>query len=325
MIGLGPLRRPWRFLSKPWDLINLARPGASPRTDTPVHPIPAPPTGAHIGHMPARSNNAINPRFAVWLLILAGLTGSGVLILNVTGVNQDHDFSPAIVLIAYSSSLAAVIATATCRGDFSVGSLLRQTLKWRVNPTWYLLALTGPAVLVVASNGMYQLAGGDPQWSAFLDVGAITSGLGALIAGSLGEEIGWRGFAQPLLQRRHRALGAAIVVGVIWSTWHLWPLIAPGGSDHLGAANFVQTFVRLIATSIIYAWIYNSTNGSVLLVMLAHAGHNIAIDLMPPANDTVGLVIAFVYLAAAVVVVWHVGPALRRPISASPNALVTAQ
>jgi len=249
----------------------------------------------------------------VWLLILAGLTGSGVLILNMTGVDQDRDFSPAIVLIAYSASLAALITTAVCRGDFTVGSLLRQTLKWRVDPRWYVLALTGPAVLVLASNGIYRLAGGDPQWSAFLDVGVITSGLGALIAGSLGEEIGWRGFAQPLLQRRYGALRAAAIVGVIWSAWHLWPLIAPGGSDLFGEANIAQTFVRLIATSIIYAWIYNRTNGSVLLVMLAHAGHNIAIDLMPPANDTVGLMVAFAYLTVAVVVVRCAGPELGGP------------
>ena len=89
--------------------------------------------------------------------------------------------------------------------------------------------------------------------------------------------------------------------------------VAPHRTGRLGSprsSQLAQTFVRLIATSIIYAWIYNSTNGSVLLVMLAHAGHNIAIDLMPPANDTVGLMVAFGYLTAAVVVVRCVGPEL---------------
>lgn len=33
-----------------------------------------------------------------------------------------------------------------------------------------------------------------------------------------GEEIGWRGFTQPTLGRRHSALHAALVVSVIWAT-----------------------------------------------------------------------------------------------------------
>jgi membrane protease YdiL (CAAX protease family) len=251
---------------------------------------------------------AIYPKFVVWTSILAGLTGLGVLALNLTGINQDRDFSPAIVLIAYSASLAALLATAVCRGEFTVASLLRQASKWRVHPRWYALALLGPTALVLAANAGYQLAGGAPRWSTFFDIGALGSGIGALIAGSLGEEIGWRGFAQPLLQRRYGALRAAIVVGVIWSTWHLWPIIAPGGSDHLGVANLAQTYVRLISTAIIYAWIYNSTGRSVLLVMLAHAGHNIAIDLMPPANDTVALIIAFAHLALAAIVARRTSP-----------------
>jgi membrane protease YdiL (CAAX protease family) len=277
---------------------------------TPVRPIPAPLGVAHIGAVTVDNDVPINPRFAVWTTTLGTLTALGVLILHLTGVNQDRDFSPAIVLIGYSASLAAIIATATCPGDFTVRSLLRQVLRWRVDVRWYLVAVLGPAVLVLVSNVVYQLAGGDPHWSTLLDVGAIGGGFGALVAGSLGEELGWRGFAQPLLQHRYSALRAAVIVGAIWATWHLWPLIAPGGSDHFEAANFVQSYVRLISTAVIYAWVYNRTGGSVLLVMLAHAGHNIAIDLMPPANDTVGLVIAFAHLAIAAVIIRVVGPDL---------------
>ena len=53
---------------------------------------------------------------------------SGVVILNLTEVNQDRDFSLAIVLIAYSSSIAAIVATAMVRGHSSVASLYSAAL-----------------------------------------------------------------------------------------------------------------------------------------------------------------------------------------------------
>ena len=38
---------------------------------------------------------------------------------------------------------------------------------------------------------------------------------------TFGEETGWRGFALPVLQRRHGALVAALLVTPIWALWHL--------------------------------------------------------------------------------------------------------
>jgi membrane protease YdiL (CAAX protease family) len=110
------------------------------------------------------------------------------------------------------------------------------------------------------------------------------------------------------LQQRFGALWAAIVIGILWSTWHLWPLLAPGGANLFLPSDVVQTYVRLIGTAVIYAWIYNSTGGSLLAVMVAHAGHNLGTSLIPdPSNDPSHLkpiIDAILYLVVAVVVVF---------------------
>ncbi|WP_256253107.1 CPBP family intramembrane glutamic endopeptidase [Paenibacillus sp. UNC496MF] len=45
--------------------------------------------------------------------------------------------------------------------------------------------------------------------------------LGSLLGGPFGEEPGWRGYALPKLQEKYRILGASLILGVLWTMWHL--------------------------------------------------------------------------------------------------------
>ncbi|HEV3136358.1 MAG TPA: type II CAAX endopeptidase family protein [Pirellulales bacterium] len=218
-----------------------------------------------------------------------------------------------ILLIAYAPTLAALFVTALTADAGGKNNLLWKLTNWRVAPAWYALVLLAPFVMVLAADGIYALAGGaSPRaWLVVPDTIATSAFWGPLVAGSLGEEPGWRGFALPRLQSRLGALPASILIGILWGTWHLWPAITPGGVAHLTAANLVQTYLRLISTSILYAWLFNSTNGSLVLMMVAHAGHNLAIDFVPMPEKgapVVALIVAFLYMAAALAVVLSTDP-----------------
>ena len=82
-----------------------------------------------------------------------------------------------------------------------------------------------------------------------------------------------------------------------------------GGISGLTLSDLAQTYICLISTAIIYAWIYNSTKGSLLLVMVAHAGHNIGTELIPAGDSqAVPVIVALLYLVVATVVVLTAGP-----------------
>jgi hypothetical protein len=61
---------------------------------------------------------------------------------------------------------------------------------------------------------------------------------------------------------------------------------------------------------------YNNTNGSLLIAMLAHLGHNLAASLVPAPADggRQHLIVALIYLVMAMaVIVWTESRTLRRP------------
>ncbi|WP_165422824.1 CPBP family intramembrane glutamic endopeptidase [Ktedonosporobacter rubrisoli] len=244
--------------------------------------------------------SAIGPCLLAWAGAFLGLSALGLLIFLLT---DGKDFSsPAIILIGFTPSLAALAIASLWFGVRGIRSLLRPIGKWKVGWQWYALVLLGPLVLMFLAHIISSPLGiAQPQ--PWVVIPALGSTLGPLIAGSLGEEIGWRGFAQPLLQKRYSMFWASIIIGILWSTWHLWPILAPNGPVHITPPDVVQTYVRLISTAVIYGWIYNKTGGSLLLVMLAHAGHNIADDILPPAAEGTALIMAFLYLVAAIAVV----------------------
>jgi membrane protease YdiL (CAAX protease family) len=127
---------------------------------------------------------------------------------------------------------------------------------------------------------------------------------------ALGEEIGWRGYALPRLQARGSALGASLILGPIWALWHL-PLWLAGTLGRT-ASLYAAFVVSVIALSVILTWVYNSTGGNLLLVVLLHATFNLPMTLAMQqlgSRATVPLLLYWgLLVVAAIVVVIVAGP-----------------
>ena len=217
-----------------------------------------------------------------------------------------------MTLSGFTPMLSAILVLATFPRAGGVRPYLRQIKTWRVPAFWYAIALLGPFVLLFLDEGANLLRGGTlpRQWVAFPS--PSNPGPGGLaffcvpIVLSFTEEFGWRGFALPRLQKRYGALSASIIVGVIWGTYHLW--IMPICPHCLSLTDVLVTqYLRLIATAVIYGWIYNSAKGTLFLACLAHAGHNIAVGLMPGVGGS-PVMVALSYGFVAIVVVFLTHP-----------------
>jgi membrane protease YdiL (CAAX protease family) len=240
--------------------------------------------------------------------------------VTLSGIGKLRPSSPLFVLcmagftvVGYTPTLSALLVTRFFPGGGGASSVLCQVKTWRVTIGWYAIALFGPAVLFLLDEAVSLLLGGVPpkKWivfpspSGFFPSSLFFSVMG-LLAGSIGEEFGWRGFAQPRLQKRYGALSASLIVGLVWGTFHLW--IIPICPHCLSLKDVIVTqYLRLIATAVIYAWIYNGTKGSLFLVMVAHAAHNFTVDLMPQVGGS-PVIVALSYVAVAILVVLMTDP-----------------
>jgi membrane protease YdiL (CAAX protease family) len=135
---------------------------------------------------------------------------------------------------------------------------------------------------------------------------------------NLGEEIGWRGYALPRLQRHINSLAAGVTLGVGWAAFH-W--VALGQNPSRPWCYIAVGSVSLIAMSVVMTWLFNRTGGSVVLMVVLHAMYDVVSIGVVPLAETRLPVLAFalsgtVLCLVAVVLLLADGPQLGRPARA---------
>ncbi|MBD3649481.1 MAG: CPBP family intramembrane metalloprotease [Pseudomonadales bacterium] len=166
----------------------------------------------------------------------------------------------------WGPAVAAFITIAWVDGEDGLINFWRRIIAWRTPRRWYVAALVGiPLIYIMAASIAWMLGGEAFSWpSSFGAWGmVILMALGRLIAGPM-EEIGWRGYALPLLQQQFSGLGAAVVLGFIWGVWHL-PLFLNGMGHSL-----VAFIAQIVAVSIIFTVLFNASRGCIPLMILCH-------------------------------------------------------
>jgi uncharacterized protein len=223
-------------------------------------------------------------------------------------------------LSALSASTAGIILAAIEGRKGGVRELLGRFLIWRVGIQWWAFALLSMIIPAVAALYLFQLFGGPlVDWSGLGPLYSVVPSIVILtIFAGMGEEFGWRGFALPRLQSRHSALVSGLIVGVLWSLWHL-PLYFVEGTNQYDwrmAGGFIPTFLGyslfVIAWSIQYTWVFNNTKGSVLLAAVMHGAGNAwlgYIDVFSRGHFGGILTFSVVSAIISLIVVLMAGPA----------------
>ncbi len=97
-----------------------------------------------------------------------------------------------------------------------------------------------------------------------------------LVFFGFGEEVGWRGFALPRLQKKLNALSASIVLALFWALWHLPLFFYRPGYNEMDLSGIAGWVFSLLTGSILLSWLFNSSRGSILICAVFHSTIDIA-------------------------------------------------
>ncbi|HDR6318034.1 TPA: CPBP family intramembrane metalloprotease [Bacillus thuringiensis] len=119
------------------------------------------------------------------------------------------------------------------------------------------------------------------------------------LAGPLGEELGWRGFAQIELQKKYSPLKASLIIGFWWGMWHL-PIWFTTGFVGMDLIKYILFFmISIISIKIVMTAFYN-LNQNLIIPIIIHQFFNFFIGIIK--GNLIDLIMynAIFYLVVAV-------------------------
>ena len=177
--------------------------------------------------------------------------------------------NPVFIFMVYSPAIVGIAMVWRRYGLRGLGSFFRRFTLWRMAARWWLVLLVGiPAVYYAGAA----ISGGLSEPFPFAPWYTVLPALlPMLFIGPL-EEIGWRGVALPLLQRRFAPLWSALILGVTMAVWHTPSFLMSGTKQ--SAWEYWPFFFGLIAVGVILTAMFNASRGSLLVAFLFHAQLN---------------------------------------------------
>jgi membrane protease YdiL (CAAX protease family) len=221
---------------------------------------------------------------------------------------------------AFGPMIDALVLTVLTKGAIGIHDLISRWFKWRVQARYYVFAILGPIALfalAVLINRITTTVWADLSLLGQADYLPYLRPLGALLLWlltyGLGEETGWRGFALPRLQRRYSAATATLILAIIWAFWHVPAFFYRDTYIQMGLLGFPMFLVSIIFATMVFTWLYNSTRGSLLLVILFHAFFN-WLTTSEAGGSSVGIIMSVPIILWAIYVVRRYGSENAAPI-----------
>ena len=252
-------------------------------------------------------------RLGIYLVLTFGITWScwwtlADLVPPAGSPTASPAFMTLYLLGGFGPTIAAAIAVAlTSRGGYK-NDYLARLLRWRVSIVWWIAAFATPVLLAAGKEWIaVWTSGGTVAASALEPLTKVLALFPTMIIGGGLEELGWRGVAQPEIERGLPRFMATLIVGAVWALWHV-PLFYIHGVSQFGG-NLPLFAVDVLANAFLLAWLYARTQ-SILLCVIAHAASNTATAMglvttashasMPLWIATLAKVVVAAFLLAAI-------------------------
>lgn len=279
----------------------------------------APPSSQQVGVSKHHATRDLVAFFALTFAITFGIGALAIffrpqieaIVGPIGATNRSWRFFVLFDIAASAPTISAVLWSLAFSGFEGLKSLF-QGLVRPVRLKWVFIALlTLPIVYFV-----WGVAERLVVRNTMIDINALLISVPLLLfttstifldPGGWGEETGWRGFALPRLLTRFSPLTAAIILGAIWSAWHLPAFLVSGtAQSHFSFGWFL---VRDICLSVFMTWIFVNSNCNYFVAgFIPHIVNNFSFGARAVLNIEAD---ALVMMTIAMSIVVLSGPGLK--------------
>lgn len=187
---------------------------------------------------------------------------------------------PLSMLAAFGPAVGAFFSLYTLEGKGSIRNFLKSFLSlkfgWKVWTTIFLVL----GLSTVVAWFIPELFG-EPRLPMLLPnifIFPIYWLLMVFLGGGQ-EEIGWRGYILPFLEKRFGTWMGNIILGLIWACWHIPLWFIPGTSQTY--MNFAGFVMLTIGYSFFFTWVIKASGNRPLAGLIAHGTANSFIPVFP--------------------------------------------
>ena len=240
--------------------------------------MPSQPTIAHRQQTLVRKHPV-----AAYFVLTFLISWSGALVLAAP-ILVRHESLPRLTgilmfpVMLLGPSITGIVLAGCTAGRAGLAELTRQLTTWRFAPRWYAALLIPPLLILTVLSGLVVFA--NPAYAP----NRFFMGLFFGVPAGLLEEIGWMGYAFPRMRSQANSFAPAVLLGLLWSTWHL-PVV-----DFLGVATphgrswlsfFLAFTAAMTAIRVLKCWVYANTR-SVLSAQLLHISSTSSLVVLSP-------------------------------------------
>lgn len=168
------------------------------------------------------------------------------------------------ILATFGPTIAALLTHRLSAGNYRA---------FRLYTGWWTIAAAfiGIALIIAAYIILPAITTADPRklhWGALLSLNVYS--YSTFLAGPLGEEPGWRGFALPRMEARFGPVLAPVLVGLLWAAWHLPFFFIHGWTS---SPPWIYVLI-VVSLSFVMTFAFNLSRFAVLTAIAMHAAFN---------------------------------------------------